>query len=65
MYVRTIENSWKNKKQISNSLRVFLEQNKKQDYVEFDGVSYKSYCVYLFGISALVGAPSKAKPKNT
>ena len=47
-----MENSWKNKKQISNSPRVFLEQNKKQDYVKFDGVSYKSYCVY--GVNMVV-----------
>ena len=40
-----MENSWKNKKQISNNPRVFLEKDKKQDYVEFDGVSYKSFCV--------------------
>ena len=35
----------------------FLEENKKQDCTEFDGVSYKPYCVYYStaGIGTLKG----------
>ena len=60
---QTIGNVWKNKKQISNRPREFLQKNKKRDYAKFDGVSYKPYCAYfLIRVRAKIREPGSQNP---